>query len=279
MEISLSPEILFNVWGFPVTNSFLLMMALSVSIVVFSLAMGSGLKMVPSRIQSLVELLFEGAWDFVLGVVGSKKKAKKIFPYVFTIFIFVLSANLLTLIPGQNAVSLKKVDGAVPLFRAIMADYGLVFVMTIVSVIMMQIIALAAIGPLGYVGKFINVKNLGLFFASLFSGKPKFGLLAQGFLDVFLGFMDIIGELAKVFSLSFRLFGNVFAGEVLGAVMLFLLPFFGPLPFLFLGLLSSCVQAFVFAVLTLIFVNMASEAGGDIEGVEKIEEELSESFS
>lgn len=279
MEISLSPEILFNVWGFPVTNSFLLMMALSVSIVVFSLAMGSGLKMVPSKIQSLVELLFEGAWGFVLGVVGSKKKAKKIFPYVFTIFIFVLSANLLTLIPGQSAVSLKNVNGTVPLFRAIMADYGLVFVMTIVSVIMMQIVALAAMGPLGYIGKFINVKNLGLFFASLFSGKPKFGLLAQGFLDVFLGFMDIIGEVAKVFSLSFRLFGNVFAGEVLGAVMLFLLPFFGPLPFLFLGLLSSCVQAFVFAVLTLIFVNMASEAGGDIEGVEMVDEELSESFS
>jgi len=133
--------------------------------------------------------------------------------------------------------------------------------MTITSVIMMQIITIAAVGPLGYAGKFINIKNLAGFFVNLFKGKLKFGMLAQGCLDVFLGFMDLIGELAKVFSLSFRLFGNVFAGEVLGAVMLFLLPFFGPVPFLFLGLLSSCVQAFVFAVLTLVFVNMASEAG------------------
>jgi F-type H+-transporting ATPase subunit a len=262
MEISLAPEILFYIWGFPISNSFLLMAALSLSILIFSVSLSAGLKMVPSRLQSLVELLFEGSWNFALGVVGNKAKAKKIFPYVFTIFIFVLSANLLTLIPGQNAVYLKQAEGTVPLFRAIMADYGLVFIMTIISVIMMQVVAIAAMGPFNYVVKFVNFKNLGAFFISLFRFRPKFSFLAQGFLDVFLGFMDLIGEVAKVFSLSFRLFGNVFAGEVLGAVMLFLLPFFGPLPFLFLGLLSSCVQAFVFAVLTLIFVNMASESAG-----------------
>jgi len=82
--------------------------------------------------------------------------------------------------------------------------------------------------------------------------------------------MDLIGELAKVISLSFRLFGNIFAGEVLGVVMLFLAPFFIPLPFMFLGLLTAMVQAFVFAVLTLVFITMASE----IE-----EDELTESAS
>jgi F-type H+-transporting ATPase subunit a len=271
MNISLAPEILFYFWGFPITNSFLLMMALSLAIMVFSLCLSAGLKLVPSRVQGVAEMIFEGAWGFVIGIVGTKRKAKKIFPYVFTIFIFVLLANLLTLIPGQNAVSVKGAEGTVPLFRAIMTDYGLVFMMTISSVIMMQIVAFAAMGPLGYVGKFINFKSIGAFFASIIDGKPNFALLAQGFLDIFLGFMDLIGELAKVFSLSFRLFGNIFAGEVLGAVMLFLLPFFGPLPFLFLGLLSACIQAFVFAVLTLIFVNMASEAGGENENIDDIQ--------
>ncbi len=71
--------------------------------------------------------------------------------------------------------------------------------------------------------------------------------------------MDIVSELSKVISLSFRLFGNIFAGEILGAVMLFLAPFFIPLPFIFLGLLTATVQAFVFAVLTLVFVSMASD--------------------
>ncbi|MFA5247787.1 MAG: FoF1 ATP synthase subunit a [Patescibacteria group bacterium] len=261
MDISLSPEILFYIGFFPVTNSFLSMLALSAGLVLFSLIGVKRLKDVPSKIQSVAELVFEGSWNFALSTIGDEKKTRKIFPYVFTIFIFVLLANLLTLIPGQSAVSYQSAGGAVPFFRAIMADYGLVFIMTITSVIMMQIITIAAVGPLGYAGKFINIKNLAGFFVNLFKGKLKFGMLAQGCLDVFLGFMDLIGELAKVFSLSFRLFGNVFAGEVLGAVMLFLLPFFGPVPFLFLGLLSSCVQAFVFAVLTLVFVNMASEAG------------------
>ena len=75
--------------------------------------------------------------------------------------------------------------------------------------------------------------------------------------------MDIVGELAKIFSLSFRLFGNIFAGEVLTAVILFLAPFFVPLPFMFLGLLTAVVQAFVFSILTLIFVTMASEIEED----------------
>ncbi len=265
MHISLSPEILFYIGFFPVTNSFLLMVALSAGLILFSVVGARRLKNVPSKTQSMAELVFEGAWSFAVGVVGSEKKTRKIFPYVFTIFIFTLLANLLTLIPGQSAISWQSAVGAIPFFRAIMADYGLVFIMTITSVIMMQIITIAAMGPLGYVGKFINIKNLVGFFAGIAKGKLNFGLLAQGFLDVFLGFMDLIGELAKVFSLSFRLFGNVFAGEVLGAVMLFLLPFFGPVPFLLLGLLSSCVQAFVFAVLTLVFVNMASEAGAASE--------------
>ena len=75
--------------------------------------------------------------------------------------------------------------------------------------------------------------------------------------------MDIVGEVAKIVSLSFRLFGNIFAGEVLSAVMLFLAPFIVPLPFMFLGLLTAVVQAFVFSVLTLIFITMASEIEED----------------
>ena len=71
--------------------------------------------------------------------------------------------------------------------------------------------------------------------------------------------MEIISEVAKILSLSFRLFGNIFAGEVLAAVMLFLMPYFLPLPFMFLGLLSAVIQAFVFSLLTTIFIAMASE--------------------
>ncbi len=133
--------------------------------------------------------------------------------------------------------------------------------MTMISVITTQIVAIFVYGPFGYIFKFINIKELKNFFLELLKGRLKLGLLGQGFLDLFLGLMDIVGEIAKIISLSFRLFGNIFAGEVLGAVFLFLAPFIAPLPMQFLGLLTAIVQAFVFSILTLIFIKMAGDIG------------------
>lgn len=265
MNISLSPEILFYIGAFPITNAFFWSVFLSLVIIAFTVLVSRSLKAVPGRLQGFMEILIDGAYVFVRGVVGDDKKSKKVFPLVITMFIFTLAANLATYIPGQAAITLKKAEGAVPVFRAVMADYSMVFVMTMITIVLTQIVAVMASGPWGYIGKFIKVKGIKDFFALLIKGKFKPAVLAQGLLDCFLGFMDIVGEIAKVISLSFRLFGNIFAGEVLSAVMLFLLPFFAPLPFMFLGLLTAVVQAFVFSVLTLIFITMASEAGEQAE--------------
>jgi len=242
LDISIAPQVIFYIGSFPVTNSFFWMIILTLTIIIFTLILRYSFKMVPGRVQSLVEILLESGYDFVKSVIGTDEKARKIFPLVMTMFIFTLTANLFTYIPGQAAVVLNTTDGPVALFRAVMADYGMVFVMTMITVILVQIIAIMMHGPFGYIGKFINFKS------------P---------LSFVLGLMDIIGELAKVVSLSFRLFGNVFAGEVLGSVMLFLAPFVMPLPFMLLGLLSAVVQAFVFATLTLVFVMLASEIEED----------------
>jgi len=237
LNISLSPEILFYIGSWPISNSFFWFSLVSLFLIVATLLFNRSLKIRPGKLQNFFELLLGGAYEFVENTVGDAKKAKKLFPLVFTMFFFVLFANLLTFIPGQAAVTIQTADGIAPLFRSIIADYGLVFMMTMISVLITQIVAIAVAGPLGYLGRFINFKS------------P---------LGFFLGIMDLIGELAKVMSLSFRLFGNMFAGEVLTAVMLFLAPFFLPLPFLFLGLLTAVVQPFVFAVLTLVFISMAS---------------------
>lgn len=262
MEISLAPEILFHIGSFPITNSFFWTLVLSVGLMLFFIVLNKKRKDVPGYSQSVIELVLEGGYDFVKSVMGDDRKTKKVFPLVFTMFIFILSANLATYIPGQSAVTIKTGEGVVPVFRAVMSDYGLVFVMTMTTVILTQIIAIAILGPFGYIGKFFNIKGIKDFFVSALKGKFKFGVLAQGFLDFFLGLMDIIGEFAKIISLSFRLFGNIFAGEVLSAVALFLAPFFTPLPFMFLGLLTAVVQAFVFSVLTLIFIAAVSDASG-----------------
>lgn len=240
LDLSLSPEILFYLGAWPISNSFFWSVVVTVFLIIAAVISKWRLKQIPGRLQNLMEMLIEGAFNFIESVTGSEKKARQLFPLIFTMFFFVFFSSLLVYIPGQSAVSLQTAGGAVPLFRAIVADYGLVFMMTMISVILTQIVAIATVGPLRYIGKFFNFTS------------P---------LNFFLGFMDLISEFAKVMSLSFRLFGNIFAGEVLGAVMLFLFPFFLPLPFMFLGLLTTIVQPFVFSVLTLVFVSMASEAG------------------
>lgn len=247
LDISLSPQILFYIANFPISNTFFWSFFVFLFLIVGAIIFKSRIKMVPGKFQNLVEMAIEGAYGFVESIIGSSKKAKRVFPLVFTMFFFIFFANFLTFIPGQAAITIATEGGVVPLFRAIIADYGLVFMMTIVSVLITQIVAITVASPLGYITKFINFRS------------P---------LKFFLGLMDLVGEIAKVMSLSFRLFGNIFAGEVLGAVMLFLFPFFLPLPFLFLGLLTAVVQPFVFAVLTLVFISMASETGGLEAGAE-----------
>ena len=238
LDISLAPQILFNLGPLPVTNTLLWSFVLSIFLIVVTLFIRFSLKAVPGRWQSVLELLLEEGMNFVVKIVGSEKKAKKAFPLVFTMFIFIAFANLITFIPGQAAVLIHTQNGDLTPFRAIMSDYGMVFVLTMISIITVQIVAIFANGPFSYIGKFINFKS------------------PLGFV---LGLMDLIGEIAKVLSLSFRLFGNIFAGEVLGSVMLFLAPFFIPLPFALLGLITAIIQAFVFSLLTLIFISMASE--------------------
>lgn len=241
-NITLASNILFSIGSFPVTNTFLWTVVASVFLMVFFVLVAKRMKNVPSGTQNVIEMLLEGAYSFTESVIGPGKPARKIFPLVGTMFIFILFSNLLVYIPGQSAFVLYKGGNPVPIFRAIMSDYGLVLVMTLISVITTQIVSIAVLGPFKHIGKFINLKS------------P---------LDFFLGIMDLVGEIAKIFSLSFRLFGNMFAGEVLTAVILFLMPFFAPLPFMFLGLLTAVVQAFVFAVLTLVFTSMVIESSAE----------------
>ncbi len=259
--ISLAPQVLFYIKSFPVTNSFFWAVFLSLFLIIMHLIIRIRLKEIPGRLQNAFEVLIDGSYSLVKSVMENDKKAKKALPLIFTLFIFIMMANLATFIPGQSAISIKTPNGNVPLFRAIMADYSLIFIMTMISVITTQIVAIFVYGPFGYIFKFINIKELKNFFLELLKGRLKLGLLGQGFLDLFLGLMDIVGEIAKIISLSFRLFGNIFAGEVLGAVFLFLAPFIAPLPMQFLGLLTAIVQAFVFSILTLIFIKMAGDIG------------------
>jgi F-type H+-transporting ATPase subunit a len=234
VSVFLAPEVLFHIGSFPVTNSFFWSIFLSLVIMAGAIKLNRSIKQQPGSFQNLVEAIIEGGYNFIGTINRDEKKARVIFPLVFTMFLFILASNLFAFLPGSAAVTL---DGST-LFRSVMSDYTVVFVLTLVSIVSAQVLAIVANGPVGYLKKYINFSS------------P---------LDFVLGLMDIIGELSKILSLSFRLFGNVFAGEVLGSVMLFLMPFFLPLPFMFMGLLSAVIQAFVFSLLTTIFLTTAWE--------------------
>jgi len=234
VEVFMAPEVLFYIGSFPVTNAFFWSVMLSLVLMAGALRINYSLKQKPGTFQNIVEVIVDGGFNFLKTINKNEMQAKKIFPLAFTMFLLILTTNLFSFLPGAAAVKY----GDVSLFRAVMSDYSIVLMLTLITVILTQLIAIVANGPFGYIKKFIN-----------FSSPLAFVL----------GLMDIIGELAKIFSLSFRLFGNIFAGEVLTAVMLFLVPYFIPLPFLFLGLLSAVIQAFVFSLLTAIFITMAWE--------------------
>lgn len=188
------------------------------------------LKMVPSGLQFWLEVIIGGAYDFLLSVTKNEKATDKMFPLVMTLFLFILVGNLFAYVPGLGSISYNGTS----IYRTITSDYSLVLVLTLISFMVTQSTLLFTGGFFAFFSKFINLTGP-------WKDKP---------INAFLGGMDLVGELGKILSLSFRLFGNMFAGEILGLVMFSLVPFILPLPFAILGLLTAVVQPTVFALFT-----------------------------
>jgi F-type H+-transporting ATPase subunit a len=271
------------------------------------------LSMIPSGVQNVFELAVE-MWDN-LGQSVAGERNKMFFPFVTTIFLFVLFSNFLGLIPGFGPVGiiplkegahapqgiatfdlpfgLGNVLGAhpgaaatdehatkpaetsaepkteeelvlAPFVRSPSTDMNTTLALALISVVMTQFFGMKVVGPLKYWTKFFNFAKIGQFVGSLVKGKPNFGFLFYGFIDFFVGILEFISEMVKILSFTFRLFGNIFAGEVVLLIMTFL--FFGlPFPFYALELFVGFMQAFVFGILTLVFMTIATTAHGAAE--------------
>ena len=240
MNISLAAEPLFIFGNFVVTNTLLMSWLIVIFLVVIALVLKSRLTVVPRGLQNVTEMIFEGAINFMASVTQSREKALRFFPLVMTIFIFVILSNWLEIVPGLGSVGIYEIHEGrpvlVPFIRSASADLNFTLAIAISSVLGTQIFGIAALGFFKYAKKFINFSNPLLFFV---------------------GLLELISEIAKMVSFSFRLFGNIFAGEVLLLVVGFLVPYLVPLPFLFLEIFVGFIQALVFAMLTLVFLLMA----------------------
>ena len=234
-EISLKAQELFKIGSFGVTNSLFSTLVVSLTLIIIAIISSKKIKIIPGGFQSAVEMGFEWLLGLMESMLGTAKKAQQYFPLVATIFFFIMACNLSGILPGVGSLAIERGGHEVPLFRSPAADLNFTLAFAVISVIITNIIGMTAVGVFTHISKFINFEN-----------PIKF----------FIGILELVSEGAKIISLSFRLFGNVFAGEVLLIIVFFLAPYVVPLPFLFLEIFVGLIQAFVFAMLTLVSISL-----------------------
>ncbi|MBI4811841.1 F0F1 ATP synthase subunit A [Candidatus Falkowbacteria bacterium] len=264
-ENTLFAEPIFYVGKFNITNSLLNSWLAVFLIILMALAIRKKINFVPRGLQNALEAAIEGLLGIFDSVTGSREKSLKFFPLVFAFFIFILVNNWLGLLPGIGSIGqviyehgANAAIGAgekifVPYFRGGTADLNTTLALATIGVVASHVIGVMAIGAWHYLNKFINIKAL-LEIPKKIIKEPT--ILIVNPIKVFVGLLEIIGELAKVASLSFRLFGNIFAGEVLLASMSAILAFGLPIPFMFLEVIIGLIQALIFMMLVLVYLTI-----------------------
>lgn len=204
----------------------------------------------PGKLQNTLEFFLEIILGYFDQVTGDRKKTLRFLPIAGSVFFFILLSNWLGLLPGTGTIHF----GEAPLLRPANTDLNLTVVMALVTVIASHIMAFSAIGFFTHLNKFVQ---LGSVVKSFRQGPVA---VFTAIINFAVGLLEIIGEVSKVLSLSLRLFGNIFAGEVLMSVISALVGLLAPTPFMLLELLVGLVQAGVFSILTLVYLTVASSA-------------------
>lgn len=272
--IQIQPEVIFTIFGFPITNT---LIGTWISIIFLFLVFFLGTRrrdLIPSGMQNAVEWIVEYLLNLTESVAGTVK-ARKFFPLVATFFIFILFCNLLDIFPGVDTIGTVNLEALklahlsaptsffllgeysnklTPWVRPGTSDLNLTLALALVSVIVTQIFGFYTLGAKQHLSKYFNFKAL---FTHGFQGPIEF----------FVGLIEIITELSRILSFSFRLFGNIFAGSAVLAVFAWLLPFVSDAVFIPLELFVGFVQALIFALLTLVFLEIATTSEEDVEEV------------
>lgn len=279
----LAAEQIFTIGGLPITNSYINSTLTVIGFIIVAFFINRAAKRhygksgAPKGILNLFEGILEFLYKYFDQVTGDHKKSMRFLPIVGTLFFFILISNWMGLLPGIGSIGRYLVHHGsiqlIPLFRPATSDLNMTIAMAIMAVVASHVLGIVAIGFFKYANKFIKLGDL---WAAVKTGNPVTMLTA--FVELFVGFIEIFSEIAKMVSLSLRLFGNVFAGEVLLTVIASLLAFGAPLPFMALEFLVGLIQAVVFSMLTLVYLTMATAEthghGEESHAHEKSEKQL-----
>ncbi len=256
-EHTLYAETVGHIGNFSITNSLLTSWAAVIILIIFAIAIKRSLKKVPTGLQNLMELLIEGFLGIFDSVTGDRKVSLRFTPLILAFFFFILLNNWLGIIPGVGSIGQVVIEGGhrvfVPFLRGGTADINTTLALASIAIVLSHIFSILALGFWTYFNKFINIKALLEIPKKIFKD-PSVLLINP--IKFFVGIIEIVGEVAKVASLSFRLFGNVFAGEVLLASISAIMAFGVPLPFLFLEVAVGLIQALIFSLLVLTYFTM-----------------------
>jgi len=226
MDIHTPPlfgEKLFSFLGIDFTNTFILAILCALLLIVFFLIGFKKKEMIPGKTQNFFEFILESLFDLFDSMSGDRKKTEEIFPLVATLFIFILMSNLLEILPGV---------GVFPFLRSPSSDLHFTLAIAIFSMGFIHFLTIKKLGGIKYLKKFIVLNNPIMFFV---------------------GMLEAMGEFTKTLSLGIRLFGNLFAGEILLIVISSMISFIVPLPFLGLEIFVGFIQALIFSSLITVF--------------------------
>ena len=273
-SFNIPPDVIFTPFGdrFPITNTLLCTWITIVLVVIITYFGTRRRDLIPAGIQNFVEWSVEGIQNLVVGAVGPEK-GRKFFPLVGTFFFLALFANILDVFPGIDTigwVNMTQVQAAhlpapssfllfgdytdkiIPWFRPPTSDLNVTFAMALISVIVTQIFGFIWLGAGEHISKYFRFKEM---FTHGFQGPIEF----------FVGLIELVTEAARILSFAFRLFGNIFAGSAVLAVFAFLVPALADIIFIPLEIFVALVQALVFALLTLVFLQLATTSEHEAE--------------
>ena len=255
----LPAETVFHLFGFPITNSIIATWLTIIVLVGISYAITHRIRLIPGRLQSLLESALGWLLGFYQDVAG-EKNGRRFFPVVTTIFLFVIMNAWLSLLPGFGSITVTTAAGEhAHLLRGANTDINTPLALALISFVFVEYVGIRSLGAFGYLSKFFNVGQFFRGAGQLFRGKFRAGIsgLFTGIIDIFVGFLETLSELVRIVSFTFRLFGNMTAGEILLLIAVFLAPWILALPFYGLELLVGFVQALIFSGLTLVFLTIA----------------------